>query len=216
MNTLLGRHVGEGVSVKIDKTTFLLLTSSLATGCQSRGARQATDQSSPGPVAVATILVDPVPNVDTDSEEAPGVESAPPSRCHTLPAEDDCPGEGPRSFCQRYEQNFRPAVAEAALSCLESLNASDPCDRCGLTQCGMTALETAQGPADPACSDVEARCEGMGELCEFYSRGLNDVGRERFRRCLIDDCGLGVRFCLWDPSSTPCTEGGGGFIDFQF
>lgn len=202
--------------MKIDRTTFLFLTGSLAAGCHSRSARQATDQSSPGPVAVATILVEPAPNPEKEPEATPAVESPSSSRCEALPGDDECPGEGLRSFCQRYEQNFRPAVAAAAISCLESLDASEPCNRCGLTQCGMKALESAEGSVDPACSEVETRCEGMGELCELYSRGLNDPGRERFRRCLIEECGIGVRFCLWDPSSTPCTEGGGGIVDFQF
>jgi hypothetical protein len=174
------------------------------------------DQSSPGPVAVAPILVEPGPISETEPQVALAEESSSPSRCQALPEDDECPGEGPRSFCLRYEQNFRPAAAAAAISCLKSLDANMPCDRCGLTQCGMKALESAEGPVDPACSDVETRCEGMGQLCELYSKGLSDPGRERFRRCLVDDCGLGVRFCLWDPSSTPCTEGGGSFLDFQF
>jgi len=165
-------------------------------------------------VPVASILVEPAPSATSGPEKEP--EPEPSSvRCQDLPAEDECPGEGIRTFCQRYEKNFRPAVAESANACLASL-APEACARCGLTQCGMKALEHADGDVDPACARVESACEGMGQLCERYSKGLNDVGRKRFRRCLIDNCGIGVRYCLWDPSSTPCTEGGGERIDFQF
>jgi hypothetical protein len=80
----------------------------------------------------------------------------------------------------------------------------------------MKALESAEGDVDPACKQVESRCQGMGALCERYSKGLNESGRKRFRTCLTDNCGIGVRYCLWDPSSTPCTEGSGEFIHFQF
>lgn len=196
--------------MKVDRTAFLLLSSSIAGGCQARDARRA-EPSHP----VTTIYVQHAPSASS-SPGAPAEDPKPVlARCDDLPSEQDCEGEGIRSFCERYATYFRPEVADKAIACMKDRSGGDACDHCVLTQCGQKALQAADGEPDPECYQVASACEGMESLCEQYSRGLNEAGRRRFRTCLIENCGIGVRYCLWDSSSTPCTEGG-GFRHFDF
>ncbi len=110
-------------------------------------------------------------------------------------------------MCLAFAEEFSAPFAEAGIACLE---AADDCDTCELRLCAMRALGKAP-------QTKVAECEGTGydeddqvivELCHSYASGMTQAGRTRFTKCLRENRGVGVRFCLWDPSSTPCTEGG--------
>ena len=140
------------------------------------------------------------------------------ARCEELPSEEECEGEGIRTYCRRYATHFRHDVANKAIACMKAGHGGDPCNHCVLTQCGQQALAAADGEPDPHCYQVASACEGMASECERYSRGMNEAGRRRFRKCLMENCGIGVRYCLWDSSATPCSEGAGDrdFRHFDF
>jgi hypothetical protein len=145
--------------------------------------------------------------------------------CRSLPPEEDggyCADEDPRgSICAEVVAQYRPDAAHAAVACLSQV--ASPCDYCGARQCAKQALERAWSrrpagsrPLIPECdavrkssADTLGSGDEYGDLCTRYAYGMNGQGRRRFARCLADSVGIGVRFCLWDPSATPCTEGGG-------
>ena len=103
-------------------------------------------------------------------------------------------------LCRHYRSELTPTAARAAIACMQEKN----WDFCSRSHCTLTALAAAPPAKDARCAKVERACKDMGELCDTYIAGLNEAGRARFTKCLTESCGIGVRFCLWDSSSTPC------------
>ena len=101
--------------------------------------------------------------------------------------------------CGRYRDELLPPIAEKAVACMEAAR----WDVCKLSPCTMSALET-QPPDVDACKEVTNGCPAMSELCATHVGGMNARGRQRFTRCIVENCGHGVRFCLWDSMVTPC------------
>ena len=128
-----------------------------------------------------------------------------PTGCETLPYDpDDCLVD-PRARCVEQFREFQPAVANRALTCLRELPEHRQCDICAVNACTQGALEEVSGPPVPACERAARECsEDIGILCHTYAAGMNARGRQRFVDCLIDQCGLGVRMCLWDAMTTSC------------
>ncbi len=204
--------------MKIERATFLMLTASIAGGCQSREARP-QPAAMPRPTPVASVVVDvpasPPADPVSSTAESRVTPAADLPRCDAVPEQPECPEPDLRVFCRRFSKEFRPDVALEAIACLAAISAESPCDPCAPSRCGMQALRDAQGDPDPACQRIETECDGMGAQCEAYSTGMNAAGRARFHACLRRNCGLGVRYCLWDPSVSSCVEGS-DFIYFQF
>lgn len=143
--------------------------------------------------------------------------------CEALPhAAGSCGDEDPRAeICRSVVAEFRSGVARDAVACLAALDSS--CDYCGVRQCAKGALERAwdrrpaghRGPTE-RCEPVRRGAQQVlgdgaeyAELCARYAYGMNARGKLRFIGCLTESVGIGVRYCLWDPTTTPCTEGHG-------
>lgn len=134
-------------------------------------------------------------------------------QCAALPAANPahCPNLR-RQMCQTALTEYAPVAATRAVDCLTALE--DACDICGIRVCmlkslgGLPAKKVAecQSAAKSADQTSEGYGQVMGPLCETYASGMTAPGRARFTQCLKKNMGVGVRFCLWDPSVTPCTE----------
>lgn len=187
---------------------------------------------SPLPASTPTTLDEPdagAPILDAGTEAAitaladATIEAAPaappPSlgalakTCRTLPIDASCGGDGRRKMCQLVLAEFdRPAAAKA-IQCYAEIESA--CDICSTRTCTQGALlghprvklaecETVQ---KKVAADVdESYGKVMYDLCEEYASPMTKQGRKRFVKCLRDNVGIGVRYCLWDPSATPCTE----------
>lgn len=133
-------------------------------------------------------------------------EGAPPSAtisCDDLAYDAEDPlTDGALELCNHYREELTTGVAAKAKACMQEAGWS-ACDR---SRCTLGALASAPREPAPACAQVEAACEGMGELCAEHASGMTPRGRERFARCLVDHCGKGLGFCLWDPMVTPCEQ----------
>ena len=142
----------------------------------------------------------------TQPAKAPGAGPAEAAaECETIPYDrDECTAD-PRELCRSYRAELIPEVAAAGVRCLRAAE----CDLCRVNECTMSTLAEAPkaGAAEARCATVEERCPGMGELCAEGVAGMNAQGRERFTACLIESCGLGVRYCLWGPGVNPCHAG---------
>ena len=108
--------------------------------------------------------------------------------------------EGAKQLCRSYRDEMMPATAREAIACMRDTGWS----ACSRSTCTLRALQAAPAVTDARCAKVERACSGMGELCDAHISGLNEIGKARFTKCLTTSCGIGLRFCLWDPSTTPC------------
>lgn len=123
--------------------------------------------------------------------------------CNGLTYAPDDPGSADaRALCRRYREEFLPAVAASAISCLEAAEWS----ACSVSSCATRALASVPAEIDARCAHVEQQCPGMGAHCAEHISGMNPRGRDRFARCLVDHCGTGLRFCLWDRMVSPCDD----------
>lgn len=102
------------------------------------------------------------------------------------------------------------------MSCYERIEGD--CRGCAIRTCTQEALRGFSRRGLGACEALRKKVVAasdeqygatMFELCEDYAAGMNERGVRRFTTCLKQNIGIGVRYCLWDPSSTPCTEGSG-------
>ena len=173
------------------------------------------------PLAAVVLAVDAGPADATAEAAAPAAPPGPPPtaaelgrRCRAIPAEKEC-ANARRAMCQTALAEFDRATAARATECLES---APSCDVCAIRTCVQGTLAAAPKQQVSACETVrkayDAQSPGDGEhmfeLCELYASGMNARGRARFTRCLAKHPGIGIRFCIWDPSTTPCTERGDG------
>lgn len=137
-------------------------------------------------------------------------------RCRALPKRGDCDELDARVMCRTAVSEFSREAAAQAVACYEKLE--EPCRGCGIKVCTQAALAGFARRGLAACEGVRKKVaeasdaaygDTMFELCEDYAAGMNPEGVRRFSTCLKRNIGVGVRFCLWDPSVTPCTEGNG-------
>lgn len=222
--------------MRVDRTTFLWAAAAMYS-CHA--ARQEPVAREPEPIPDSPLPVSNPPPAEPDASpkdagtEAAAVvvvdaavEAAPPAPppslaalakiCRTLPIDASCGGDGRRRMCQTVLTEFdRPAAAKA-IECYSEIESA--CDICSTRTCTQNALlghprqklaecETVQKKA--AADSDESYGKVMYDLCEEYASPMTKQGRKRFVKCLRDNVGIGVRYCLWDPSATPCTEGGG-------
>jgi hypothetical protein len=133
--------------------------------------------------------------------ESPAGASGDSTLCaHLHPGAEEDPGIVDAQLqCGRYRDELLPPVAAKAVACMEAAR----WDVCKLSPCTMAALET-QPPDIDACEQVTTGCPAMTELCATHIGGMNARGRQRFTSCIVENCGNGVRFCLWDPMVSPC------------
>ncbi|MGN6110000.1 MAG: hypothetical protein ACTHU0_33150 [Kofleriaceae bacterium] len=123
--------------------------------------------------------------------------------CEALAHDPDDPGStNARALCRRYRDEFLPPVAASAIACLEAAAWS----ACSVSSCATRALASVPAEIDARCAQVEQQCPGMGAHCAEHISGMNPRGRDRFARCLVDHCGTGLRFCLWDRMVSPCDD----------
>ncbi|HEX5098466.1 MAG TPA: hypothetical protein VFV94_03160 [Polyangiaceae bacterium] len=137
-------------------------------------------------------------------------------RCRALPKQSDCDDLDARVMCRTAVSEFSREAAARAVSCYEKID--EPCRGCAIKVCTQGALTGFARRGLAACEGVRKKVaeasdaaygDTMFELCEDYAAGMNPEGVRRFSTCLKRNIGVGVRFCLWDPSVTPCTEGNG-------
>jgi hypothetical protein len=178
------------------------------------------DAGEPVADASATVAVDAgAADAAPDATEPPPPPVPPPTvaelakRCRAFPPETECGGYARRAMCQTVIAEFDRATAARTVDCFE---ASGGCDACDIRTCISTSVAGSPRKSVRECESVrkaaDASSPGYGEvmfeLCEQYASGMTARGRARFTRCLTKNMGVGVRFCLWDPSTTPCTERG--------
>jgi len=137
-------------------------------------------------------------------------------RCRALPKQSDCDDLDARAMCRTAVSEFSREAAARAVSCYEKID--EECRGCAIKICTQGALTGYARRGLPACESVRKKVaeaadaaygDTMFELCEDYAAGMNPEGVRRFSSCLKRNIGIGVRYCLWDPSVTPCTEGNG-------
>lgn len=222
--------------MRVDRETFLWLATALA-ACHARESRVAEPvEPAQAPPEVQLAAPEPESIADagaTVAEDASAPDGAPPDVAPPPPPPPVVktaaelrricgslkePNQGcPKlraQMCQVAFTEFTPAPATQAVTCLAELESS--CDVCGIRVCMKGALEGLPAMTVSECESVareaEKLSEGYGEqmkeLCVTYASGMTAKGRARFAACLKKNPGVGVRFCLWDPSVTPCTEGG--------
>jgi hypothetical protein len=143
------------------------------------------------------------PRTATVDNTEPTTRSTLCDQLHPGPA--DTPGiVDAKQQCGHYRDELSPPVAAQAVACMEAAG----WDVCQLSPCTERALTSQTAPADERCKQVGQACPAMTELCGRYIAGMNESGKDRFAKCLQDNCGLGVRACLWDSMVTPCDQGG--------
>lgn len=202
------------------------VSASLLAAESDAGASDAGEASSPAPGLLDTSSASgdagDAGAEATSTDAASSTANPPPSaaelrrRCAALREPDPECRNLREEMCRTALREYAPVAAGRAVDCLERVGSS--CDTCGIRVCLKTALEGL--PPNPV-----ARCEGvrkaanaqsdesygnhMFELCTRYASGMTPTGRARFTSCLKKNMGIGIRFCLWDPSVTPCTERSG-------
>ncbi len=137
----------------------------------------------------------PAPDAAPSAEDALSCE-------HVADEKNDDEGFDAAELCRSYRDELEPATARAAIACMRGTGWSF----CSRSACTLGALRAAPPVTDARCAKVEDACAGMGELCAAHISGLNAAGKARFTKCLTESCGIGLRFCLWDASTTPCDE----------
>ncbi len=166
----------------------------------------------PAPRTTSPVVNLPALSDTTQSPAGQSETSSLVTRCDALAVEEDCSDDVERkNVCKAVAEELLPDAAERAVRCMEQ---GPGCDVCQVRDCVRHALEGGSRKHVPECAavsdrDRESGDEGvMAELCEQYASGMTQAGRRRFGKCLLENYGAGVRFCLWDPSSTPCSESG--------
>jgi hypothetical protein len=111
--------------------------------------------------------------------------------CDDSAGSPNCEGvtEGCLPYCNAAVSNLKPAVAVAAIACLE-LDSTAYCD----TGYSCLADATAEGcPEDVAtiCAGAEDTCtsSGSGEpACEMLMSGMNEAARDTMADCIAETC----------------------------
>lgn len=219
--------------MRVDRTTFLWAAAAMY-ACHAAEHEPVAREPAPIP---ETPEPTPSPSEEPDASVPESmdasievvdaaVEAAPPPPppslgalskiCQKLPVDKACGWDGRRKMCQTVLAEFdRPAAAKA-IQCYAELESS--CDPCGVRTCTLNALNGLPRQTLSECETVRKKAAADGDesygklmydLCEEHASGMTAKGRKRFIRCLRDNVGIGVRYCLWDPSATPCTESDG-------
>lgn len=109
----------------------------------------------------------------------------------------------------RAKREFSVETATRLNTCLAKMTAR--CESCEANVCVLRVLESvgASLPNEqvPACDRMRRTDPERADLCRQFAAGMNARGRSRFSACMQSHPAFGARFCLWDPASTPCTEG---------
>jgi hypothetical protein len=222
--------------MRVDRTTFLGAALAMyACHAAQRHEPVATDPApepiadTPAPMETTEPVSEPpdagsVSTVDAGAavDANPIVDAGPPpslaalqKSCRTLPVDKSCGNDTRRKLCQLVLAEFDRPAAARAIECYGAIEST--CDPCSIRSCTQNALVGHPKQTLRECETVrkkaselsdEAYGEVMYELCEEYASPMTPVGRKRFVKCLRDNVGIGVRYCLWDPSATPCTESG--------
>lgn len=121
--------------------------------------------------------------------------------CEGLKYDTEDPGvaDAP-ALCGHYRDELLPAVATATIRCMQAAEWIV----CDVSRCTTNALAAVPPENDARCTHVEQKCPGVGEDCVAYIAGMKPAGRERFAACLADNCGKGLRYCLWDSMVSSC------------
>jgi hypothetical protein len=121
--------------------------------------------------------------------------------CNDLQYDANDPGTADApTLCERYRDEFVPSAAREAVGCMRAAEWSI----CEVSRCATKALGSVAPENDARCAHVDQKCPGMGEHCATHIAGMKPAGRDRFAGCLVDNCDKGLRYCLWDPMTTPC------------
>jgi hypothetical protein len=112
------------------------------------------------------------------------------------PAECTSLGTDCQPYCEAATNKFKPAVAEAATTCLA---ASTDCILDGF-KCQVEALKgaCADSSADDECATAEAACPPpvAGEpTCHELMDGMTQAGRDALLACAQTDCSFGLYSC---------------------
>jgi hypothetical protein len=222
--------------MRLDRTTFLWAAAAMY-ACHAAQQEPVPREPAPVPETPEPALPSEEPDASAEAVDA-GMEAsvevvdaavdAPPKAplpslaalakiCRALPADKNCGWDDRRKMCQTVLAEFDHATAARAIACYRDIESS--CDPCSVRICTSGALHGVPRRTLSECETVrkavaadgdESYGKLMYDLCEEYASGMTAKGRKRFIRCLADNVGIGVRYCLWDPSATPCTENFGG------
>jgi hypothetical protein len=112
------------------------------------------------------------------------------------------PGCAVRSFviqkCNTYRETLDPAVAAAAVDCMERRSAKQLCDAASTYDCGKQALSQACPDTDLAqlCAIAATSCKTTASDCTALLSGLNDGAKQQVARCISTGCHAGLYSCV--------------------
>ena len=196
--------------MQIDRSRFLLLSATIATGCSS-------SQAPPGDVTVATpVEVQPSTGdepVDDGRPEENAVSAAPSmslqQMCDQL---EPPPGPHCESFvdtkndCSALIAGLEPDAAEKAVHCLSSRSKSEAiCRYEAIQECFLIGTSTtmAEPRLQSQCAQVVKQCSGYRwargdltmETCGSVMAAVKDSLEGEMISCMREGCGLG--HCVW-------------------
>ncbi len=198
--------------MNIDKTSFLVIVSSLAVG--GAGGYVASEKRLLPPLdksaarAPEPVAPEPALRAMPVADAAPSMTAAPPPPLPAAPTCDDstgtagdCPGPGfPTveggcgSFatirCAEMKQSMKPKVAQTAVLCLAKLTPQERCDPARVVLCGHLAYMNACLEQDPAPSTAAGA--GSNAIAMAGDGGAGGGAKSTVAsacQAIIDGCG---------------------------
>jgi hypothetical protein len=178
--------------MKIDRTLFLALCGTIASGAACKQTATTTTVPILDIGSVGSAMPAPPPVVEAPASEAAAkcddsIGGDGPS-CEALQSEDPscAPFEFPHTQCYGFTPLLKPRLASAFVTCLAKLTPRELCDATNTYKCKNEVIRMAcrDSSASDYCAAENPGIEGEDRArCIEYASGLNTEGRHRLGGC---------------------------------